>query len=209
MPLVPSDLERGMSMPALERETFQLALYSHNFPPHADSQNLLEKTFFSGEQKYLNALMRTLNSVSPALTGAMRSCSRTNIFCPITGEKEKKNLSFPGRFCITLFLKSPSLFITSSRDTLLLMESIPALKLGQSFVIAYAPSFSWIANSKPKNRGFPPFGNKTLVFPHMACTVPVSSISITHLSGKLPCSQSVTELSHCSMSSSLLYLVKI
>lgn len=106
VPLVPSDLERGMSMPALERETFQLALYSHNFPPHADSQNLLEKTFFSGEQKYLNALMRTLNSVSPALTGAMRSCSRTNIFCPITGEKEKKTL-IPWQVLYYLVLEIP------------------------------------------------------------------------------------------------------
>lgn len=93
-------------MPALERETFQLALYSHNFSPHADSQNLLEKTFFSGEQKYLNALMRTLNSVSPALTGAMRSCSRTNIFCPITGEKEKKTL-IPWQVLYYLVLEIP------------------------------------------------------------------------------------------------------
>lgn len=45
--------------------------------------------------------MRTLNSVSSALTGATRSRSRTNVFGPISGGKKP----FPDR----LFLEFPSL----------------------------------------------------------------------------------------------------
>lgn len=84
--------------------------------------------------------MRTLNSVSPTLTAAMRSQRRTNTFCPITGKK--KPSSFLDRLFITLFLKSPSLFVTSSRDTLLWMEQFPAIQ-AMSLVLCH-PSHGYL-----------------------------------------------------------------